>query len=81
MAYLYFNPNPDSKSVKDCAVRAICAAENIPWEMAYDELCATGRILHVMPDSSIVFKAYLQSIGYVCHALQLVCNTSFCIYF
>lgn len=73
MAYLYFNPNPDLKSVKDCTVRAICAAENIPWEMAYDELCATGRRLHNMPDSSKVFKAYLQSIGYVCHALPNTC--------
>ena len=26
-----------------------------------------------MPDSSIVFKAYLQSIGYVCHALPNTC--------
>jgi len=51
----------------------LSAAESIPLEMAYDELCATGRRLHNMPDSSKVFKAYLQSIGYVCHALPNTC--------
>lgn len=73
MAYIFFNPNPGSKSVSDCTVRAICAAEGVPWEVAYDELCATGRYVYAMPDSSIVFKAYLQSIGYVCHTLPNTC--------
>lgn len=35
MAFIYYNPNPMSRIVGDCAVRAISKALDIDWELAY----------------------------------------------
>ena len=43
--YVFFNPNPEGKSVGDCVIRAISKATNKPWEQIYIELCLQGFIM------------------------------------
>jgi len=41
MAYEYYNPNPMSRNVGDCSVRAISKALDTDWETAYIDITMT----------------------------------------
>lgn len=68
--YRYYNPNPCARSVGDCAVRAIAAAFDIPWDQAFDILAETARNMCDMPSSDAVWSALLRRMGFVCEAIQ-----------
>lgn len=73
MAWIFFNPNPVGKSVSDCTVRSICAAEGMSWLDAYFSLCITGSEVYDMPKSNEVFRTLLRKWGYSRHSIPNTC--------
>jgi len=64
MMYEYYNPNPQSKAVGDCVIRALCKALDKPWAAVYTELCVYGMAAADMPSANAVWGAYLRAQGY-----------------
>lgn len=62
--YIYYNPNPEEKSVGDCSVRAIAKATNKDWNDAYVEIALEGLSRHDMPSANHVWGAYLKKHGF-----------------
>lgn len=67
MSYTYFNPNPCSKSVGDCAVRALSKALGQSWEQTYTGLCLEGFLRGDLPNADSVWGPYLQRHGFRRH--------------
>lgn len=67
--YRFFNPNPCGRSVDDCAVRALAAAFDVPWEQAYDVLSDSAKQMCDMPGSVGSVSAILRQMGFVCEAI------------
>ena len=82
--YSYFNPNPRSRRVGDCVVRAISKALNQSWEETYIELSLLGYIMGDWGSSNAVWNAYLISQGFKrdivstdcpdCYTIENFCN-------
>ena len=54
MSYIFYNPNPVAANVKDCAVRAVAKALDIPWEDAYLRLMVNGyRMGDILPSDNV----------------------------
>lgn len=49
--YYEYNPNPVSRRVGDCAVRAVAKALDTDWETAYTLLVTNGFLMGDMPSS------------------------------
>lgn len=47
--YYEYNPNPVSRRVGDCAVRAVAKALDTDWETAYTLLVTNGFLMGDMP--------------------------------
>lgn len=62
--YSYFNPNPRSRRVGDCVIRAISKALNQPWEDTYIDLTIQGYLMGDLLSSNAVWGAYLKSKGF-----------------
>ena len=62
--YIEYNPNPISRRVGDCAVRALTKALDISWEEAYALLVANGFQMGDMPSADIVWGAVLRQHGF-----------------
>lgn len=60
----YYNPNPISVRVGDCAVRALCKVLGRPWESVYAELMLLGFQMCDMPSSNNVWGAMLRKCGF-----------------
>lgn len=73
MSYKYENPNPQSKKVGDCTVRAIALATNKSWNEVYLNLCVYGLLMADMPSSNDVWMQYLHDNGWNFHRLQDTC--------
>lgn len=63
MSFIKFNANPMGNETTDCVVRALSVALNKSWYEIYDDICRFGRTMCDMPNSNVVWKAYLKSIG------------------
>jgi hypothetical protein len=59
-----FNNNPVGRAVGDCAVRAVSAALDIPWESAYALMATNGFSMGDMPSSNSVWGAVLRQHGF-----------------
>lgn len=68
-----YNPNPNGRSVGDCAIRAIAKATDSPWEQAYVALCLEGYILADLPNANAVWGRYLASHGFIKRSLPESC--------
>ena len=64
MAYVFYNPNPTSRRVGDCSVRAVAKALNLDWETAYCLIVANGYIMGDMPSSDAVWGSVLRQAGF-----------------
>lgn len=64
MAYVHFNPNPMSRNVGDCSVRAIAKALDMDWETAYITIMVNGYAMCDMPSSDSVWGAVLRQNGF-----------------
>ena len=68
-----FNNNPASRSVGDCAVRALSKALDIPWDNAYASMCLQGFVMSDMPSSNAVWGSILRQHGFTRVALDNEC--------
>ena len=59
-----YNPNPASRNVGDCAVRAIAAALGTDWEEAYALLTANAFQMADIPNSNAVIGSVLRQHGF-----------------
>lgn len=64
MGWAYFNPNPEQRSVGDCAVRALSKALDQTWEETYTGLALEGFIRGDLPNSDDVWGHYLKDHGF-----------------
>lgn len=64
MAWKKYNPNPESKRVGDCTVRALCKVLDKDWETVFVGLCVTGLELGDMPSGNSVWGEYLWERGF-----------------
>lgn len=63
--YREYNLNPSRKIVGDCVIRAIGTVLSSNWEDTYVKLSAKGLSMHDMPNSNVVWHAFLKDEGYV----------------
>ena len=68
-----YNPNPMSKSVGDCVIRALTKVLDITWEQAFVELAIQSFLMCDMPSSNSVWGAYLKSNGFSKHVIPDTC--------
>ena len=73
MSYIYFNPNPDCKTVGDCAVRAFSLATDNDWETSYIKIVLRGFSMHDMPSSDDVWGEQLHNEGFTRHIIPNTC--------
>ena len=73
MAYQFYNPNPLSKSVGDCVIRALCKAFDDDWYSIYSQLTIQGYAMCDMPSSNAVWGQYLKSKGYHRYIIPNTC--------
>lgn len=59
-----FNPNPVSRNVGDCAVRAISAALGVDWEKAFAMLSANAFQMADILNSNAVIGSVLRQNGF-----------------
>lgn len=69
----HFNPNPVGRSVGDCAVRAVSAALEIPWEDAFARIAANAFSMGDMPSSNSVWGAVLRQNGFCRKSIPDTC--------
>lgn len=62
--YEFYNPNPYSRMVGDCVVRALSKALNMTWDECYCELSAYGFSLKDMPSANRVWGNMLSDKGF-----------------
>ena len=62
--YIYYQPNPCGRSVRDCSIRALTMALGVSWETAFDLAAKFAKNMCDMPDSDWVWGAVLRSHGY-----------------
>lgn len=73
MAYIEYNPNPVSRHVGDCSVRAISKALDIDWESAYVLNAVNGFSMGDMPSSDAVWGATLRQNGFYRYVIPNNC--------
>lgn len=79
MSFIYYNPNPDNKSVGDCTVRALTVLFNDTWNNVYADLTMQGRFLHDMPSANAVWGEYLKLNGFTKHTIPDTCPSCYTI--
>ena len=62
--FVEVNLNPYKKSVGDCVIRAISAAEEMDWDDTFIELMLKCFALKDIPSSNNAWGTYLHDIGY-----------------
>lgn len=62
--WIYFNPNPMSHNIDDCAIRAICAVFGISWDKAFDVLAESAKAMCLTMDKPAVTAAVLRRAGF-----------------
>lgn len=68
-----YNPNPMSRRVGDCAIRAVSMALGTDWEDAYAMVASNGFAMGDMPSSDAVWGATLRQHGFYREAIPNTC--------
>lgn len=71
--FVEWNPNPVSRRVGDCAVRAVAAALNVDWETAFGLLAVNAFQMCDMPSSDSVWGSVLRQNGFYRTAIADSC--------
>lgn len=71
--YIEYNPNPVSRKVGDCVVRALTKALNTTWEGAYLSLVLNGLQMGDMPSSDVVAGSVLRQHGFMRRTISDSC--------
>ncbi|SCW26663.1 hypothetical protein SAMN05660484_00036 [Eubacterium ruminantium] len=72
--YEFYEPNPVSSNVGDCAVRAISKALDIDWEKAYALIVVNGFRMGNVPSSDAVWGSVLRQNGFTRATLPDDCD-------
>lgn len=72
--WMHYNPNPVSRSVGDCSVRAVAKALDTTWEDAYVRIALNGFLMADMPSSDAVWGAVLRQNGFSKHIVPDSCT-------
>ena len=62
--YEFYEPNPVSSNVGDCAVRAISKALDVDWEKAYALIVVNGFRMGHVPSSDALWGSVLRQNGF-----------------
>lgn len=73
MAFVEYNPNPVSRKVGDCAVRAISKALGMGWEAAYIALAMNGLAMGDVMNADSVWGSLLRQHGFYRTAIANSC--------
>ena len=73
MSWIFYNPNPKSKLVGDCVIRAISKVTGKDWKTEYANIALQGYEMCDMPSSNSVWGAYLHSIGFIRGVIPNTC--------
>lgn len=68
-----YNPNPVSRSVGDCAVRAVAKALDMTWERAYAMIAMNGFLMGDVMTSNGVWGATLRQNGFTRNTVPNTC--------
>lgn len=68
-----YNPNPMSRRVGDCAIRAVAKALGMSWEDAFALVSANAFAMADMPSSDSVWAATLRQHGFYRAAIPNTC--------
>lgn len=68
-----FNPNPVSRNVGDCAVRAVSAALGVDWETAFAMIAENAYQMADMPSSNAVWGSVLRQNGFKRYVIPNSC--------
>lgn len=71
--WVEWNENPVSRSVGDCAVRAVALALDVDWETAYALIALNGYLMADMPSSNAVWGAVLRQNGFSRYIIPDTC--------
>lgn len=71
--WIEYQPNPVSRKVGDCVVRALTKALNTTWEGAYLSLVLNGLQMGDMPSSDVVVGSVLRQNGFVRRTISDSC--------
>lgn len=71
--FVEINLNPYRKSVGDCVIRAISAAEDVDWDDTFIDLMVKCFQLKDIPSSNNAWGAYLHDLGYSRHVVPDTC--------
>lgn len=71
--FVYYNPNPKHKRVRDCTVRAIAFATETDWDTAFIALVIHSFAMKDMPDDDEVWWDFLKGHGFAYHAILSLC--------
>lgn len=63
--FIYYNPNPERRTTRDCVIRAISKITGYDWERTYIGICLQGLLMHDMPDNNYVWSEYLYHQGFI----------------
>ena len=62
--FIQYNPNPDSRDVGDCVIRALSVVTGKTWDEVYVELSMLGYDMRDMPSANRVWGEYLKMHGF-----------------
>lgn len=71
--FVEVNLNPYKKSVGDCVIRAISAAEDEEWDNTFIDLMVKCFQLKDIPSSNAAWGSYLHDLGYSKHIITGDC--------
>lgn len=71
--WIKYNPNPLSRSVGDCSVRAVAMALGISWEQAFEKITRNAYQMGDMPSSDAVWGSVLRQNGFYRKAVPNYC--------
>lgn len=64
MAFIFYNPNPESNLVGDCVIRAVSIVTGQDWDSTFLDLMKLGYELKDWPDANWVWGRYLYEHGF-----------------
>lgn len=71
--FVEINLNPYKRSVGDCVIRAISAAEDVHWNDTFIDLMVKCFQLKDIPSSNAAWGSYLHDLGYSRHIVPDTC--------
>lgn len=75
--WMSYNPNPKSKKVGDCTIRALCAVLGQDWYETFIGLALTAMTLCDMPSADSVWGDYLREKGFKRNIVHADCPSCY----